>query len=166
MPSDSYEYELIPMSPIRRIEKRLERVEETSHGGSKDIMRDVIDIVRMNQQLVDELAKSNDALRIELSKLPGKLEELIMETRELVSFIKTSGEDENAGIAKDAMQPVVDKLGELLDQNKKMTEKNDTLLHLLDELSRKSSRPRPTNTESRLLRRPPQAHRVPPKQKV
>lgn len=140
MPDDSYEYELIPMSPIRRLEKRLDKVEDGSYGGSKDIFRDVIDIVRMNQQLVDELAKSNDALRIELSKLPGKLEELINEMREVVSFIKTSGDEDTTAVTKEAMQPVVDKLTELIQENKKMGEKNESIMQVLDEVSRRTKR--------------------------
>ncbi|OGI14948.1 hypothetical protein A3K63_02890 [Candidatus Micrarchaeota archaeon RBG_16_49_10] len=164
MTGDSYEYELIPMSPIRRLEKRLDKVEEGSYGGSKDIFRDVIDIVRMNQQLVDELAKSNDALRIELSKLPGKLEELIMEMRQVITFIKSSGEDDASAVTKEAMQPVVDKLTELVQENKKMTERNDSLLQVLDEVNRRTKRITPTSapTPTRLL--PPQQRRpMPPR---
>ncbi|MBD3156149.1 MAG: hypothetical protein GF368_05905 [Candidatus Aenigmarchaeota archaeon] len=157
MTEEDKEYELIPISPIRRLEKRLDRVEKTSSGGnfSKDLLDDVVDIVRMNQMLVDELAKSNDALRIELSKLPGRLDELITNTKELVSFIKASGEQEVTGMGPETMKPVVDKLDELVKENKKMSDKNDALLELLDDVGRKLRRskpmPRPPNKPQRPL---------------
>lgn len=149
MSEDDKEYELIPMSPIRRMERRMDRLEKTSGGESftKDLLSDVVDIVRMNQMLVDELAKSNDALRIELSKLPGRLDDLIVNVKELVSFIRAAGEQETAGITPDVMKPVVDKLDEMVKSNKKITERNDTMIELLDDVSKKlrrsTLRPRP-----------------------
>ena len=154
---DSSEYELIPMSPVRRLEKRMERLEGTSGGENftKDLLSDVVDIVRMNQMLVDELAKSNDALRIELSKLPGRLDDLIINMKELVSFIRTSGEQEVSGMNPEIMKPVVDKLDELVNSNKKITERNDAMLELLDDVGKKmrrtQMRPRPTLNQQRPL---------------
>lgn len=139
------EYELIPMSPIRRLEKRMNRLEESSTDSPKGIISDIIDIVRMNQQLVDELAKSSDALRIELSKLPGKLDELMMNVKELVSFIKTAGEAEVGGISEEALKPLVEKMDEMVKTNKAISDKNDSMLGLLDEISKKLKSP-PTKT--------------------
>ena len=152
MVKDQDEYELIPVSPIRRLEKRLDRVESSSNVGSSDIFKEVIDIVRMNQQLVNELARANDALRIELSKLPGKLDELIVNLKEIISFIKSSGEEESVGITQEAMKPVVDKLDEMVKTNKTLSEKNDSMLGLLDEISKKIKRP-PTRPLKLLPRR-------------
>ena len=87
------EFEIVPLSPIRRLEKRIEQLESMGGIDSRQILRDIISIVRMNQQLVDELAKANDALRIEISKLPARLEELINSLNELLSYIKASAEE-------------------------------------------------------------------------
>ena len=141
MVTEESEYELVPMSPIRRLEQRLDRIESSSPIDSKSIFSDVIDIVRMNQQLVDELAKSNDAMRIELSKLPAKLDELIVNLKELISFVRASGETESIGVTQDTMKPVVDKLDEMVKTNKVISEKNDSMLELLDEMSKKMRRP-------------------------
>jgi hypothetical protein len=135
------EYELIPVTPIRRLEKRMERIESSSPFDPKSIVDDIVDIVRMNQQLVDELAKSSDALRIELAKLPGKLDEVIFNLKELISFIKSAGEVETTGITQDTMKPVVGKLDEMIQTNKNISEKNDSMLELLDEISRKLKSP-------------------------
>jgi hypothetical protein len=141
MVAEENEYELIPMSPVRRLEQRLDRLESSSPIDSKNIFADIIDIVRMNQQLVDELAKSSDALRIELSKLPGKLDDLITNLKDLISFIKASGEEESVGINQETMKPVVDKMDEMVKTNKTISEKNDAMLELLDEISKKLKRP-------------------------
>jgi uncharacterized coiled-coil protein SlyX len=141
MVTEENEYELIPMSPIRRLEQRLDRLESSSPIDSKNIFSDIIDIVRMNQQIVDELAKSSDALRIELSKLPAKMDELIINLKELVSFIRASGETESTGVTQDMMKPVVDKMDEMVKTNKVISEKNDSMLELLDEIGKKMRRP-------------------------
>lgn len=137
------EYELIPMSPLRRLEKRLDRLESSADVDSRGIFKEVIDIVRMNQQIVDELAKSNDALRVEISKLPGRLDDLITDLKEIITFIKSSGETEAVGVTQEAMKPVVDKLDEMVKTNKVVLEKNDSMLELLDEISKKIRRPVP-----------------------
>jgi len=158
---DDKEYELIPMSPIRRLEKRMERVEEAKGGNySKDMFSDIVDIVRMSQMIVDELAKSNDALRIELSKLPSRMDDLIVNMKELVSFIKESGEEneERVSVASsgDTMKPVVERLDELIKTNQKITERNDAMLELLDDVGKKLRRP-----PVRPMQRPPQQRPLP-----
>ncbi len=145
---DEGEYELIPVSPVRRIEKRLQRLESSSAYDPRGIFREVIDIVRMNQQIVDQLAKSSDALRIELAKLPGKIDELIINLKELISFVKTAGEQETVGISQEAVKPIVNKLDEMVKTNKTISEKNDSMLELLDDISRRLRSPvaRPKST--------------------
>lgn len=136
------EFELIPMSPIRRLEKRLDQVESGSGNNNRDFMRDILDIVKMNQQLVEELAKANDSLRIELSKLPGRLEELINDMHELLSFIKASANEETVLNSSSVdMKPLGDKLDQLIEGNKKIVETNQSLMSSLDDLEKKLRRP-------------------------
>ena len=89
----------------------------------------------MNQQLVDELAKANDALRIELSRLPGRLEDMTNKLGELVTFIKASATEE--GEAPANMKPLYEKLSELVDLNKKIADTNESLSSTLEELVKK-----------------------------
>lgn len=135
------EFELIPMSPLRRLEKRIEQVESSSNVDTKGFLKEVLDIIRMNQQIVDELAKANDALRIELSKLPGRLEELIDDLHELLSFIKASA-TEDIGTASPAnLQPLTEKLDQLIEGNKKIVESNQSLLNTIEEMDKKLRKP-------------------------
>jgi len=152
---DEGEYELIPVSPLRRMEKRVDRLESSSAYDPRGIFREVIDIVRMNQELVNELAKSSDALRIELARLPGKIDELINNMKELISFIRTAGEQESVGISQEAVKPIVDKLDEMVKTNKTISEKNDSMLELLDDISRKMKSPVARPMPMRRLFTPP-----------
>ncbi len=140
MPEDD-EYEIIPLSPIRRMEKRIDQLESTRPAlDAKEFLHELIDIVKMNQQLVDEIVKANDALRIELSRLPGRIEDMTKSMNEFLSFIKSSAEEEvSGGISSEAFAPLADKLDELIETNKKMVDSNKIVTNLLDGIDRKLS---------------------------
>jgi len=133
------EFELIPMSPIRRLERRLEHIESTTGIDAKGVLAEMIDIIKMNQMLVDELAKANDALRIEISRLPSKLEELIGHLTELLTYIKASATEET--VPGSAFKSLVDKFDLLIEANKKIAEGNQSMLSALEEIDKKLKRP-------------------------
>lgn len=151
MPEDE-EFELIPMSPMRRLEKRLDRIESTKGIDVKSFFSQLVEIVKMNQQLVDELAKANDALRIEIARLPAKLDDLIGNMNELISFIKASagGEAAEAAMATD-IQPLLGKMDSLIELNKKIVESNETMMATMDKLTKVSKR----RMAPPMVRRPP-----------
>jgi hypothetical protein len=150
------EYELIPISPLRRLEKRIEEIEAKSQSiDTREIFKEIIDIVRMNQQIVDELTKANDALRIELSKLPSRMEDLINNLNELISFIKASAGEEMAPV--ESFKPLAEKLDVLIETNKKLIENNQAILSALEEIDKKLRKPLPIPIKK------PIAPPVPPK---
>lgn len=134
------EFELIPMSPLRRLEKRIDHLESSPGVDTRDFLREIIDIVRMNQQIVDELAKANDALRIEISKLPSKIEDLVNSLNEMLSYIKASVTEET-GVPSPNLKPLAEKLDQLIEGNKKIVESNQSILSALDMIGRKLIRP-------------------------
>ncbi len=133
------EFELIPMSPIRRLERRLEHIESTTGTDARGILAEMIDIIKMNQMLVDELAKANDALRIEVSRLPSKLEDLISHLTELLTYIKASAIEET--VPASAFKPLIDKFDLLIETNKKIAEGNQSVISTLEEIDKKLKRP-------------------------
>jgi len=135
------EYELVPMSPIRRLEKRIEQVENNPGIDSRDMFKEIIDIVRMNQQIVDEMAKANDALRIEISKLPGRLDQLIGSLNELLTYIKASAAEEMTAPAQASLQPLMAKFDQMIETNKKIAETNQSVVTTLGELENKLRKP-------------------------
>lgn len=139
MPSrEDDEYELIPLSPIRRLERRMEKLESSSSGldvGS--FFKELVAIIRMNQEIVDELAKSSDSLRIELSKLPGKLDQVTSNLNELLSYIKAAAVEETVKSAPEEVKMLSEKMDQLVEINKKLAEGNDNIAALLESMERK-----------------------------
>lgn len=135
------EYEIIPLSPLRKLEKRIERLESISPAVDvKEIFKEVVDVLRMNQQIVNELSKSNDSLRLELSKLVIKLEDLSNKLSELLSYVRAAGEEvyqPESEVAKN----LVGKINELLESNKRIAQSNETMISILEEIGKKLTRP-------------------------
>ena len=157
-----HEYELIAVSPLRKLEKRMEEIETKSGGmDSKEFYRELVEIIRMNQQLVDELAKANDALRIELSRLPSRLEDMIGKLDELISFIKASASEDYSGgppvmptgPSIDSMKPLLDKMAEIVDSNKKIVDSNQAVMESLQDMEKKMKKP--PLPPPQMMRRPP-----------
>jgi len=135
------EFELIPVTPLRKLEKRIEELEKKASINEKELYREIIQIVRMNQEIVDALIKANDSLRVELSKLPLKLEELTKKIDELLDLIKAAGEEETKPTIDN--KPLIEKIEKLTEINNKILENNEALISLLEELSRKLTKPLP-----------------------
>ena len=136
---DSGEFELIPVSPLRKMEKRLDELEVSKGVNMQEFYREMVDIIKMNQQIVDEIAKANDALRIELSRLPSRKEDSISRLDEIISFIKASATEE-VRMPGDT-KSLGDKLDQLVETNKKVADSNTALMELLDDIGKKLSRP-------------------------
>jgi chromosome segregation ATPase len=135
------EYEIIPISPLRRLEKRIEQLEAMSPAVDvKEIFREVVDVLRMNQQLVTEISKSNDALRLEISKLTINLEDLTARLNELLSYIKAAATEEGFQ-PEDTTKGLKEKMNELIEANKKIAQNNEEMISILEEIEKKLSRP-------------------------
>jgi len=150
------EFELIPVTPLRRLEKRIEELEKKASINERELYREIIQIVRMNQEIVDALIKANDSLRIELSKLPLKLEELTKKIDELIELIKAAGEEETESKVSVDNKPLVEKIEKLTEINNKILENNEALISLLEEISKKLTKPLPP-----VPPKPPTASRPP-----
>jgi len=137
------EFELIPVTPLRRLEKRIEELEKKASINERELYREIIQIIRMNQEIVDALIKANDSLRIELSKLPLKLEELTKKIDELIELIKAAGEEETESKVSVDNKPLIEKIEKLTEINNKILENNEALISLLEEISKKLTRPQP-----------------------
>lgn len=148
--AEDQEFELIPMSPIRKLEKRLDQLENTgARGGSPEFYKELVEIIRMNQVIVDEMAKANDALRIEISRLPSKLDSLISKMDEMLDMIKSSAGDEMGGDM--SLGPVVQKLDELIETNKKASEAMQSAIEDMQKSMKRPSLPPPPP----MFRKPP-----------
>ncbi len=85
------EYELVPMSPIRRLERRMERVEKT--GSGVDTTRELIEIVRANQSVIDEIVKINSDMMKKITDLINNVNELTAKINDFMGRIEFSNEE-------------------------------------------------------------------------
>jgi hypothetical protein len=140
--SPEEEYEVIPTSPIRRLEKRIEQVESGSYSSQiRKLIEQVIELIKSNQRIIDDSIKANTDLISEISKVPKKVEDLIIEMREFMKLLKTSAEEEEvSAVSKEVMSPLVDKLAELIEQNKKNFETNQAALTTLGIIEKRLKR--------------------------
>jgi len=147
---ETEEVEIIPISPLRRLEKRIEELETSKAFDTREFYKELIDIVRLNQQIVNELAKANDALRIEISKLPARLEDLTSRLEELISFIKASATEE-VPTSEGVPVSMVQKMDQMIEMMKKMVDANQALQATIEELEKKVRRPLPPPFKKPLL---------------
>jgi len=117
------EFELMPSTPLRRLERRLERLEmEMSKKSGETFLKEIVDIIKVNQLIIDEVVKSNEALKLEISKLYPKLDSLVAQMSELLSFIRTSTYQE--AIGSEALRPLIKKLSEVSEGIKTLVDVN------------------------------------------
>lgn len=144
---ENEEYEVVPLSPIRKLEKRIDQLEgEKEVGNTKAIVNEVMDLVKSNQQMVDEIVKSNDELRKELEKIPEKVDEILGQWEEFLEALRKGSEkmeregpSENISKKMDKLIEENKSMGEITEQNKKMDkliEQNGELIDSMKSLKR------------------------------
>ncbi len=102
------EYELVPLSPIRRMEKRLERLEKS--GTSNEIMKELIDIVKMNQQIVDDVVRINSEMIKRVGELSETVGKSISKLDEFTSKIEMAENESQQPEQNTEMQTKLDRL--------------------------------------------------------
>ncbi len=117
------EYEIIPTSPLKRLEKRISKIEETSSTSeTRRLIEQIIELIKSNQRVIDDIVKSDAELRNEVSKLPGKIDELLGSMNEFVEMLKAAPGTESGGFSSDAFEPLIKKMSEFVDVSKKTQE--------------------------------------------
>ena len=136
------EYEVIPTTPIRSIEKRLAKMESTtSTSESRRLIEQIIELIKSNQRIIDDVFKADAELRHELSAIPGKIDELIAGMNEFVDILKAAASEEaGAGIGKEVMDPLIKKLGELVEHGKRNQEIGKATLASLETIDKRLKR--------------------------
>jgi len=131
-------YEIIPVTPIKRLEKRIERVEQ---GGTlpqlQTLINQIIELIRSNQKIVNDVIRSNTELRNEISKLPPKLDEMIASMKSFISLVEAAGREEVSAPTAESLQPLTEHLKKMVEQNQKLLESNQTVIEKLDNIGKK-----------------------------
>ncbi len=103
------EYELVPLNPIRKIERRLEEVEKKRTGG--EINKELLDMARINQEVVDDLVKTNSKMTAKIAEMIDSTEKLTDKISSFIDRIEVSGEDSEHNSEDE--KKMVDKLEKL-----------------------------------------------------
>ncbi len=85
------DYELVPIGPIRRLEKKLEIMEQTQGGEG---MKTMMEIVKSNQAVVDEMIRMNSDLADRVSKLMESVDALSEKLTDFIQRVELAGEEE------------------------------------------------------------------------
>ena len=85
------DYELVPIGPIRRLEKKLEIMEQTQGG---ECMKTMMEIVKSNQAVVDEMIRMNSDLADRVSKLMESVDALSEKLTDFIQRVELAGEEE------------------------------------------------------------------------
>jgi methyl-accepting chemotaxis protein len=139
MPEESTEsYEIIPVTPLKKLEQRIERVEQTGTIPQlQSLINQIIELIRSNQKIVNDVIQANAELRNEISKLPPKIEELTNMMKSFISLVEAAGKEEVSGPSTESLKPLTEYMQKMVDQNQKLLEGNQSMIEQLDNISRK-----------------------------
>ncbi len=87
------EYEMVPLGPVRRLERRIEKVEKA--GTSVDFMKEMLEIVRSNQGVIEEIVKIDGEMIKRASELSDTVNSLANRMNEFMSRIEVAGAGES-----------------------------------------------------------------------
>lgn len=91
---DDEEYEIVPLNPIRRMEKRVERLEKS--GTTSETIRELIEIVKTNQRVIDDMVRINSEMINKVSDLMMSVTSVTEKINDFMGRIDVSSEPEPA----------------------------------------------------------------------
>ncbi|MCD6477252.1 MAG: hypothetical protein J7K26_03810 [Candidatus Aenigmarchaeota archaeon] len=139
-------YEIIPVTPLRRLQKRVEVLEKAGTIPQlQSLITQIIELVKTNQNIINEIVKANSDLRIELSKIPKKIDELIETMKDFMDLIETAGSEEIVGPGTESIKPLIEEIKKLSEENKKLIENNTAIMEALETINKKIKRGTPVS---------------------
>ncbi len=129
------DYEVMPINPLRRLEKRLEALEESRTLSNLERFIDkIIDMTELNQKIVEEVVRSNQGLREEIEVLVGKLDKLEEKIEQFVDILKMLGEEEARSGGEEVMMKIAEKFDDIAN---KIAESNTNVLQALTSIDKR-----------------------------
>ena len=143
MPEEDVSYEIIPVTPIKKLEERIEKIESAGTMPQlQNLINQIIELIRNNQKIVNDVIQANADLRNEFSKLPSKIDELIDTMNNFLSLVEAAGREEITAPqpqqpSPDMFKPMVEELKKISDQNQRVIESNQIVLEELDKMNKR-----------------------------
>ncbi len=140
---DEADYELVPVTPIRKLEKEVEALKGRMAGGGSDLTSHVIEVLKLNQKIVDELAMRESELIAKINETNSRLNELIENVAALTAVLSTAAEEEipaeefaPEGYEPERAPPQQEGGGEVGEKLDSIVEQNAALLNSLEVLGK------------------------------
>lgn len=110
------EFEMLSVTPIRRLERELRQMKEQIRGGDSQLAIQIVEILRMNQTLVDQLATKQGELMAKLSETNSSLQKLAVSLDNLVGLLSAGAEEDIEEEAKEG-RTAKERLDKIIEQN-------------------------------------------------
>lgn len=126
--NDDDEYEIIPMGPVRKLEKRIKELEserESGGTGNSSLVRDILDIMKANQKIVNDMVESTDQLHNSVDTLTTKMDTVIDNMNSFIELLEEASEtsleeDVSTNISQNLVTPIQQTMEDLHATNEKM----------------------------------------------
>ena len=140
--SEDEDYEVVPVGPIRKLERRIDEIQEQSQeaqGSSHqdELIRDVLDIMKSNQKIVNDMTESTHELKNSVEDLTHKMDETIDNMNAFMDLLNEASEMDMEGeIVGDMEGRIADAIGNKMDKvAQNMHESNQEVVNQLDNLN-------------------------------
>jgi len=135
---ETEEFELVPASPIKRLDKRISKLEKCdSSSDIKMLSNHILDMVSSNQGMVERIVESNNRLRKDIARIPEKMDELIDEIK---LSAKRGGNSEIKEMPIDSLDALIKQMRELIEHNRKHLGVSQASLDHLNEINKRLKR--------------------------
>lgn len=127
------DFELVPITPVRKLEREIQslRNQMKSSPDQSTLVNQIVEILRMNQSIVDQLSTKQGELMNRINETNIKLDKLAESINGLVEELVSGAEDEAAAIQS----------GSASDERlEKIVEQNNALINSLSVIAKEMSR--------------------------
>jgi methyl-accepting chemotaxis protein len=147
------DYEVVPVGPMRKLERRMDELEKTKENSESDpeLIRDVLDIMKSNQKVVNDMTESTHQLKNQVEDLTHKMDEVVDNMNSFMDLLKEASEmdmegevvsdieNRIAGSVGDQMQSVTSEIQEsnqqVADMMEQMNQNMESLVSKIDQNS-------------------------------
>lgn len=153
------DYEVVPVGPIRKLERRIDEMEEKAQqngaGGTNDeLVRDVLDIMKSNQKIVNDMTESTHELKNSVEDLTHKMDSVIDNMNSFMDLLQEASEMDMEGeMVSDVQGQIVDAIDDRMrDVADEFKESNQELVTHLEEINKSLKRSYASESKDNILR--------------
>ncbi|MFB6144716.1 MAG: hypothetical protein ABEJ98_05385 [Candidatus Nanohaloarchaea archaeon] len=139
------DYEVVPVGPIRKLERRIDEIEAQKQEGSSsndELIRDVLDIMKSNQKIVNDMTESTHELKNSVEDLTHKMDSVIDNMNQFMDLLEEASEADLEGeVMADVHSRIADAVGnELEGVAQDIKSSNKEVVENLEELNKSIQR--------------------------